>query len=195
MLVEKNVNIEPTLITLMLGSDIISYIVFLYAFLLFRLITGHAYVPPEHIPAGNATATQADVLASDIYAKPWCRIGVYFVGMITGYILHATKGKIKMNKVGPMLHAFIYSINLHAFKQKQITVIFGWTVTAAMELALVYGLYGHIQSGDYMSYQAAAFYNAVSRPLWAVGLGWVVIACVSGYGGTTELLPPKKFMV
>lgn len=65
-------------------------------------------------------------------------------------------------------------------------MILGWTVAAVMELALVYGLYGHLQTGDYMNYHAAAFYNAVSRPLWAVGLGWVVIACVTGHGGNEK---------
>ena len=37
---------------------------------------------------------------SDVYDKPWCRIGPYAVGLILGYILHVTRGKYTMTKVG-----------------------------------------------------------------------------------------------
>ena len=33
----------------------------------------------------------------DLYTKPWCRLGAYLVGMVTGYIIHAYK--IQMPKV------------------------------------------------------------------------------------------------
>lgn len=59
----------------------------------------------------------------------------------------------------------------------------GWSLAAILELSLVYGLYGNVHRGELMNHNTAAFYGAVSRPLWAVGLGWVVIACVSGHGG------------
>jgi len=36
---------------------------------------------------------------SDIYTKPWCRISVYIIGMMTGYFLHVSKNQIKLNKV------------------------------------------------------------------------------------------------
>ena len=33
------------------------------------------------------------------YVKPYCRIGPYLVGMITGYILYRTDCKVYMSKV------------------------------------------------------------------------------------------------
>ena len=37
---------------------------------------------------------------ADVYIKPWCRVGPYAVGLILGYILHVTRGKYTMTKVG-----------------------------------------------------------------------------------------------
>jgi len=51
----------------------------------------------------NATPALPDnnysIYLSDIYTKPWCRIGAYIIGMMTGYFLHTTKCQFKMNKV------------------------------------------------------------------------------------------------
>lgn len=65
---------------------------------MFSLLTG-TYKPLPYVPEGNSTGSNADMLASDIYVVPWCRMGVYFVGMITGYILHSTNRNIRLNKV------------------------------------------------------------------------------------------------
>ncbi|CAK8682960.1 unnamed protein product [Clavelina lepadiformis] len=35
----------------------------------------------------------------DIYYMPWARMHVYMIGMLTGYVLFATKGKLKVSKV------------------------------------------------------------------------------------------------
>ena len=42
---------------------------------------------------------QYSVYLSDLYTKPWCRIGAYLVGMITGYVIHNYNNKIRMPKV------------------------------------------------------------------------------------------------
>ena len=39
-----------------------------------------------------------------VYYKPWCRVGPYAVGLILGYILHVTRGKYTMTKVGGNNH-------------------------------------------------------------------------------------------
>lgn len=62
-----------------------------------------AVLPNVNIPAiyANETDTGSEAAAywSDTYVKPWCRIGVYFIGMLTGYILYVTNNKLKMRKV------------------------------------------------------------------------------------------------
>ena len=44
---------------------------------------------------------------ADTYAKPWCRIGVYLIGMITGYILQIFKMRIHMSRVSRFI-AYAY---------------------------------------------------------------------------------------
>jgi hypothetical protein len=29
----------------------------------------------------------------------------------------------------------------------------------------------------------AAFFKTLSKPIWSLGISWIIIACVSGYGG------------
>ncbi|XP_076807349.1 nose resistant to fluoxetine protein 6-like [Clavelina lepadiformis] len=98
----------------------------------------------------------------DLYQKPWCRIGAYIVGMITGYILYSNNNKIRMPKW---------------------VVFFGWLTAAGACCGVIYGLYPTLSTGGALNTDLAAFYNAVSRPVWCVGMAWVTIACVSGYGG------------
>ena len=59
----------------------------------------------------------------------------------------------------------------------------GWTVAIGTIVAIVYGLYDYTQGEVELSNSTSAFYNAVHRTVWAVALGWVVFACVTGYGG------------
>ncbi|XP_076807344.1 nose resistant to fluoxetine protein 6-like [Clavelina lepadiformis] len=132
------------------------------------------------LPALNQTSEvmQADLVGadppqyspymSDIYTKPWCRIGAYIVGMITGFILHYNNNKVKMPK---------------------LAVVLGWLLAAGTCSSIIYCLYPTFITGHVLDNNTAAFYNAMSRPMWAVGLAWVTVACVSGYGG-----PINKFL-
>ncbi|XP_064616085.1 O-acyltransferase like protein-like [Liolophura sinensis] len=108
-----------------------------------------------------------------IYIKPWCRIGPYLVGIFVGYVLYRTRCKVK----------------LHAS-----TVILGWCSAAVVCLAVLYGLYGHTH-GHPLSVEASAVYNALHRTAWGAGLGWVVFACCTGYGGiVNSFLSWKAFV-
>lgn len=60
----------------------------------------------------------------------------------------------------------------------------GWTIAFVVGLSLVYGLYPGIPEGKLLSINVAAFYAAVSRPVWTFCLTWIVVACSKGYGGT-----------
>lgn len=48
----------------------------------------------------------------------------------------------------------------------------------AVLLALVYGLY-EARLSPWMG----AAYSSLSHSAWALGLAWIVVACVTGYGG------------
>ena len=68
----------------------------------------------------------------------------------------------------------------------QITVVLGWVTAFIINFLLVYACYPSYSKGEAWSVNLAAFYNAVSRPVWCMGLAWVTIACVSGYGGELQ---------
>ena len=58
----------------------------------------------------------------------------------------------------------------------------GWAVAIASSLAVLYGLCD-LPSGKVLTPEVTAFYNTVHRTVWAAGVGWVIFACVTGYGG------------
>ena len=64
----------------------------------------------------------------------------------------------------------------------QFAVALGWTVATVGNVSVVYGLY-NMMNGHPVSVGVSAFYNAVSRTVWAIGVAWVIFACVTGHGG------------
>lgn len=72
----------------------------------------------------------------------------------------------------------------------QWIALLGWVLAAVANSMVVYGLYPTFSKGgsqlipeNILDNNTAAFYNAVSRPVWCLGLAWVVLACHNGYGG------------
>ncbi|KAL0896182.1 hypothetical protein ABMA27_012127 [Loxostege sticticalis] len=115
--------------------------------------TGYVSWSNEHIPNSEDPFTQFD----KIYDKPWTRLGPYLVGMATGWILFKTNLKIRMGR---------------------IWAIVGWVVCTGMFLFLIFGLYQ-----TELGVASAAVYSALSHSLWAACVGWIIIACSTGYGG------------
>ncbi|KAK3766954.1 hypothetical protein RRG08_059823 [Elysia crispata] len=107
------------------------------------------------------------------YVKPYCRIGPYLVGMITGYILYRTDCKVYMSKV---------------------VVCLGWAVAWAVGLAVVYGLFENT-NGHPVSTEVAALYNSLDRIAWGAAVCWVIFACATGYGGFINTLLSWKAFV
>ncbi|XP_076346880.1 nose resistant to fluoxetine protein 6-like isoform X2 [Tachypleus tridentatus] len=93
-----------------------------------------------------------------IYQKPWCRIGAYLVGILLGYILY------RLEKKKNFLNKWL--------------VLVGWLLATGICMCILYGMY-HANPGVKVS----AFYFSVSRTMWAVGLAWLIFACVTGHGG------------
>ena len=98
-----------------------------------------------------------------MYQRTYTRMSVYMVGMLTGYICHATNCRVKLRK---------------------LFVLLGRCISIAVGLAVVYGLYHYSKNiGAKMTITASGFYHSLARTLWSLCLAWIVIACMSGYGG------------
>ncbi|CAK8682098.1 unnamed protein product [Clavelina lepadiformis] len=104
----------------------------------------------------------------DIYFLPWARMHVYMIGMLTGYVLFATKGKVKIPK---------------------LFVVLGWLASAGSSFAIIFGLYPQISTDADLDTGLATIYNTFDRPVYGLCLSWMIIACTSGYGG-----PVTKFL-
>ncbi|XP_045468557.1 nose resistant to fluoxetine protein 6 isoform X2 [Harmonia axyridis] len=119
-----------------------------------------SWMTTSYIAYSNSHRPGSDdplALFDKIYDKPWTRLGPYLVGMSIGWFLFKKNCQLHMNKV---------------------VVLVGWTLSTGCLLVLVYGLYG--VNLDPIS---GAAYSALSHSAWALGLGWIVVACSTGYGG------------
>ncbi|XP_071097623.1 nose resistant to fluoxetine protein 6-like [Haliotis cracherodii] len=146
----------------------ISVLVFLLAvFITSGVISRVNKLSPSLIGGFGAPAgTDPMAYFYDYYITPYCRMGPYIVGMVTGYLLYKTDCKIRLNKW---------------------LVITGWCVATASALAVLYGLYD-VNRGHPVTVDVAAFYNAVHRTVWGASLCWVIFACTTGYGGFVNTL-------
>ncbi|XP_014369284.2 O-acyltransferase like protein [Papilio machaon] len=96
------------------------------------------------------------------YVNLLTRAPPFFVGMIFGYIIHSWKGK---KLTSTMVIAMMF-----------------WFCCLSIFGMILYFLYINIQL-DWDNQTADSFINSFVRPLWGVGLGWIIFACVNGYGG------------
>ena len=55
----------------------------------------------------------------------------------------------------------------------------------AIGLSIAYGLTPYLdeETGPEMNDFARVFFGSFSRLAWSVAVGWVIFACVKGYGG------------
>eukprot|EP00914_Ancora_sagittata_P010957 GHVO01021415.1.p1 GENE.GHVO01021415.1~~GHVO01021415.1.p1 ORF type:complete len:739 (+),score=18.62 GHVO01021415.1:50-2218(+) len=102
-----------------------------------------------------------------LYIAPWCRIGVYVIGVLCGFTLYKT--------------------STSTFKMHWSLVIAGWSTAVAMAMAVLYGLV-NVARGHMISWELNAFYSAVHREVWALALFWLVLACCRGYGGPVNAI-------
>ncbi|XP_011704081.1 PREDICTED: nose resistant to fluoxetine protein 6-like [Wasmannia auropunctata] len=96
-------------------------------------------------------------LLDELYIPPWVRISPYIIGIITGYILTQLKGKLVL---------------------KKRTVILCWCLGSACNIITIFGIYKR-----HIPILPSAIYVALYRGIWAVGLAWIVIACLTQHGG------------
>ena len=96
-----------------------------------------------------------------IYIKPWTRFCSYGVGMLLGW--------------------FIFTKPPGSFRVPIFVPFVGWILAFFTAFFTLFGLW-QIPGGDFPSKTATAFYNSLSRVCFSMSIGWVIWACMFGYG-------------
>lgn len=154
------------IIILIIGASFLPVAAFIGAFLLIAswITTALITLNLNHVPSIQDPLANFDSL----YNKPWIRIGPYLIGMATGWYLFKIDCKANMNKA---------------------MVVIGWSISLITMFSIVYGI--HVTTfGPILS----ALYMALSHSGWAICLAWILIACVSGYGGIVTYILSWKYL-
>ncbi|XP_035206130.1 nose resistant to fluoxetine protein 6-like isoform X2 [Stegodyphus dumicola] len=130
-----------------------------------------------------ATSDDAKVLevVNNIHVQTFTHLGPHCIGMVFGYFIYKYKDQ----------------------KLSKPFVIAGWLMSIILCLTTVLGNH-RFTTGAEKSRSLAIFYAAMHRSVFILGVGWVVYACIKGYGGPVNsllssavLAPPGRltFMV
>ncbi|KAK3779013.1 hypothetical protein RRG08_034271 [Elysia crispata] len=109
---------------------------------------------------------QGEGYSSKLYFRPWSRVGPFAIGLLFGYILYRTKCKMHINK---------------------FLVVIGWILAVGFMLTVTLVTYDENKNlftdPSGWPVEGKVVYEMLSRPGWAVMLGWIVVACATGHGG------------
>ncbi|XP_030034482.1 O-acyltransferase like protein isoform X2 [Manduca sexta] len=133
--------------------------------MILALVPATVYNVIMEFPAGPVTISRASEQAYymfNYYVNTLTRCSPFFVGMIYGYLLHLNKGRVVM------------------ISKLSATVL--WLCATILSTTVFMSSYPILQS-DWDNQAVDTTINSVSRPAWALAIGWMVFACVHGYGG------------
>ncbi|KAF0306541.1 Nose resistant to fluoxetine protein 6 [Amphibalanus amphitrite] len=119
-------------------------------------------LPPTGLMLNVPDPVAAEELG-DQYAYTWMRCTVWLTGIGLGYLLHRLRGR-------------------------QITLkpwlwLSGWVAAFAIGISVIFGMTGYQMPWQEFSKAVAVSYGGLNRTAWGVAVGWVIFACVTGYGG------------
>ncbi|XP_036139323.1 nose resistant to fluoxetine protein 6 [Monomorium pharaonis] len=129
------------------------------------ILSGYISYINEYVPTLDEQFRFYNIL----YYPPWVRIGPYIIGMITGYIVTRLNKQIVLKKK---------------------TVILYWSLGSACNIFVLFGLYKR-----HISVLSTAFYVALSRTVWAIGIAWIIIVCFTKHGGIVKELLECKIWI
>ncbi|XP_049594831.1 O-acyltransferase like protein isoform X1 [Syngnathus scovelli] len=95
------------------------------------------------------------------YVKPHTRYGPFLIGILTGIYLTTKKSQVLKHKWQAVL---------------------GWFCCLSVLAALI-GLAYALQGIPVHPSVPHALYQGLHRPMWALAIAWIILACEEGYGG------------
>jgi len=105
-----------------------------------------------------------------IFAKPYCRINAYLIGIILGLVLHKTW---RVTFVNLWNHMCFYAAI--------------WVIAIGCCLTIVFGEY-NTYHGHQFSKAENVMYFMFSRTVFSIGVGIMIYACHNGFGGVINKL-------
>ncbi|CAG5119407.1 unnamed protein product [Candidula unifasciata] len=96
------------------------------------------------------------------YIHCYTRVAPFAMGILTAYILSAKGGRVKMSRN---------------------QVIIGWTLATVAVYTVACSHPGHGTNSS-----LTTLYSVTERSIWAAAVLWIIVACVSGYGGPVNAI-------
>ncbi|GFG33259.1 hypothetical protein Cfor_03997 [Coptotermes formosanus] len=119
---------------------------------------------PAGIMTGNPSKWQMkrtyDSMATYTRFAPW------MIGIGVGYLLYCCRRKGKLE-----------------ISMKPSTVLLGWILSVAALFFAVFGVFPFQQPEYEYNATWSALYSSSCHAVWALGVGWIVLACESNHGG------------
>ncbi|CAB3260984.1 unnamed protein product [Arctia plantaginis] len=156
--------LSPLLLFFLFGQKRVAWAM-LILFLLIALVSASVFSFLYNLPAALITLgrpLEFDDYFNYYYVNTLTRAPPFVLGMIYGYTLYLNKEK--------------------TVKIPWIIVILFWLLSLAA-LAFCYFIHYVVVQFDHDNTTFDNFLNAYMRSIWAIALGWVIFACVKGYGG------------
>lgn len=100
---------------------------------------------------------------TEIYNRPWSRIGVFLIGIGLGWLLHKTRDK---------------RLHLH-----RLVVVVLWICSTVISFAVIFGIHSWFGASKEIPEVGGYFYAGLSRISWGIAVSWIIFACIKGYGG------------
>lgn len=128
---------------------------------------------------------KATDFANYVYVNTPMRATPFLVGLAVGYLLACE------------LHRPLPAAADHPEKGKRrrrplLLMLLGWLLSAAVCLTVVFALARTYHTDFQYDKTEAAFYAALHRCAWALGVAWVIYACSTGRGGGSYLVLKVK---
>ncbi|GFO39862.1 nose resistant to fluoxetine protein 6-like [Plakobranchus ocellatus] len=132
-----------------------------------------AEIVPQFITDGGKIADPREYY-NYFYQRPYCRMGPYIVGLLLGYTFQVTERKIKLSRP---------------------VVVIGWILSTVTALAVLFSPYSSFSQHRIWYNWECALYNAFKHTAFGMSVAWVVLACVTGYGGVVNVFLSWKAFV
>ncbi|XP_047425961.1 O-acyltransferase like protein isoform X2 [Mugil cephalus] len=141
--------------------------------LLMTTVAGAVITAIMQLPVFQPSTMTSENYVLYYYVKPYTRYGPFLIGILTGIYLKTKKDQL--------------------LKQKWQAAL-GWFCCLSLMAALVGLPYVLRETPDYPS-APHALYQGLHRPLWALAVTWIILACEEGYGGFINDLLSLSFWV